>query len=143
MDSEIEFTFHDVQFELLNQEDIRFWLGIVVSRFSKTIQHLNIIFCSDEYLLEVNKAHLEHDYYTDIITFPFSDPTQSFIAGDLFISYDRVKDNAESMNSSFIDELHRVIAHGVLHLCGLDDHTEQQVTEMRNQENIALSLRMF
>ena len=94
---------------------------------------ITIVFCIDDYLLEINKTYLNHDFYTDIITFDYSG--NDFVSGDLFISVDRVKDNAESFSVSFDNELKRVIYHGVLHLCGYKDKTENDEKEMREKEN--------
>jgi len=93
---------------------------------------INYVFCSDDYLLELNKTYLNHDYYTDILSFPLSlEP----IAGDIFISIDRVRENATTFNTDFTTELSRVIAHGLLHFLGYDDHTENNIRMMREKEN--------
>ena len=101
----------------------------------------SIIFCSDEYLLEMNRTHLDHDYYTDIITFDYTD--NQIVSGDLFISVDRVRENASDFNVSFQHELHRVIIHGVLHLCGYKDKSDEEEKLMRSKENNALSMISF
>lgn len=98
--------------------------------------HLCLVFCSDDYLLEVNKKFLNHDYYTDIVTFDYSE--SNTISGDLIISIDRVKENANSHESTFHLELYRVIIHGVLHLLGFNDKTETQKRKMRALENLYL-----
>ena len=95
-----------------------------------------LIFCSDDYLLDINIEHLSHNYYTDIITFPFT--YRGNLAGDLYISIDRVKANAINENVSFIRELERVICHGILHLCGYNDKTDEEIKEMRFKENFYL-----
>jgi len=93
---------------------------------------INYVFCSDDYLLELNKTYLNHDYYTDILSFPLSlEP----IAGDTFISIDRVRENSTTFNTDFTTELSRVIAHGLLHFLGYDDHTEDNILMMREKEN--------
>jgi len=93
---------------------------------------INYVFCSDDYLLELNKTYLNHDYYTDILSFPLSlEP----IAGDIFISIDRVRENSTTFNTDFTTELSRVIAHGLLHFLGYDDHTEDNILMMREKEN--------
>ena len=101
-------------------------------------QELSIIFCSDEYLIDINKRHLNHDYYTDIITFNYN--IEKNLNGDLFISVDRVKDNASAFNENFNMELFRVIIHGILHLCGFNDKTTKEQKEMRQKENHYLNL---
>ena len=100
---------------------------------------LSIIFCSDDALLEINKNFLNHDYYTDIITFPIEE-THTVFEAELYISIERVKENAEKLSKTFEDELNRVIIHGVLHLCGYKDKTENEIIEMRNKEDYYLSL---
>ena len=100
---------------------------------------ISVIFCSDPYLLEINRKYLGHDYYTDIITFDYSEGDT--ISGDLFISVDTVRSNAEYYSADFKDELDRVIVHGVLHLIGYDDHTDEQSAEMRVRENHYLERR--
>jgi rRNA maturation RNase YbeY len=94
---------------------------------------LNFIFCSDEYLLKLNREYLKHDYYTDIITFDYCEGDK--IAGDMYISVDRVAENARNYGSTFETELRRVILHGVLHLCGYDDKTDEEQISMREKEN--------
>ena len=115
------------------------WLNTIASSYDYEIDSANYIFCSDDYLLEVNREYLNHDYYTDIITFDNSDE-EGIIESDIFISIDRIKDNAQKHEVSFENELLRVMAHGLLHLCGFKDKTEEEATEMRNAENKALSL---
>ena len=140
MDSAIEFSTYDISFELEDQDQIVNWISNVVSRENMQIEYLSYMFCSDEKLLEVNKQYLDHDYYTDIITFDQSDE-EGIIEGDIFISIDRVRDNAKEMNQSFTDELHRVIIHGVLHLCGYGDKTPEEEKAMRKKEDECLTLR--
>ena len=97
-----------------------------------------ILFCLDEYLLEINKKHLNHDYYTDIITFDYC--VEKIVSGDLYISIDRVKENAKVFNETFMNELTRVVIHGVLHLCGYNDKTDSDQKIMRNLENKYLAI---
>jgi len=106
-----------------------------------TIELLDFIFCTDDDLLEINVNHLNHNYLTDVITFPYAEGET--IAGDIFISIDRVKDNASDLNADWFDEFCRVMIHGVLHLCGYQDKTEQEQYEMRKKEDYYLSLRSF
>lgn len=105
---------------------------------NKALDQLTYIFCDDEYLLDINKQHLQHDYYTDIITFDLSESEKTI--GELYLSIDRIKDNATQMNESFERELHRVIFHGALHLCGYKDKTEKEEKEMRSKEDEYLNL---
>lgn len=97
-----------------------------------------LIFCSDSYLLETNKKHLNHDYYTDIITFSYQ--SNLVISGDLFISIDRIKENAQKFDCSFEKELERVVYHGVLHLCGYNDKSSEELRQMRSKEDFYLNL---
>ena len=134
----VELFFEDVAELPVQPQDIEVWLKKVTNFYSKELGDVNYIFCSDDYLLEINKEHLNHDYYTDIITFDYCE--MDVVSGDLFISVDRVKDNAENLNVVFLDELHRVMAHGVLHLCGLGDKSETEEIRMRKAEDDALLL---
>lgn len=117
------------------------WFQDVVSREIKTLGVICLIFCSDDYLLEINQQHLNHDYFTDIVTFDYT--VDDEVAGDLFISVDRIRDNADDFGVSFEEELHRVCIHGVLHLCGYKDKSEEDELMMRQKENEALSLLSF
>ncbi len=112
------------------------WILNCIENFNKSVGDLNFIFTSDNYLLEINKQYLQHDYYTDIITFDYC--VENTISGDIYISIDRVKENALEYKQSFTQELHRVIIHGVLHLIGLNDHSDSEKKEMRNAENECL-----
>ena len=97
--------------------------------------NLEVIFCSDEYLLNINQNYLKHDFYTDIITFDLSQHGDSFLNAEIYISSERVKENAVNFKTSFQNELHRVIFHGVLHLCGYKDKSKQDIEIMRRKEN--------
>ncbi|MCI5990622.1 MAG: rRNA maturation RNase YbeY [Bacteroidales bacterium] len=105
----------------------------------RRIGDVNIIFCSDNYILDVNLKYLQHDYFTDIITFDYCE--NNVLSGDLFISVDSVRENSVFYNTEFEDELNRVMVHGILHLIGYDDHTEEDQKVMREKENYYLSLR--
>jgi probable rRNA maturation factor len=132
----IELFFEDVLEFNLSVDDINIWLtGVCVSE-NKFLGDVNIIFCSDEYLLQMNIEHLNHDYFTDVITFDYSE--HDSISGDLFISIDRVKENALDFNTIFNHELLRVIVHGVLHLLGYKDKSEEDILLMRSKENFYL-----
>ena len=137
----LEIVFEDVDAVSFEHSSILDWYSKVANQEEKVLGDLTIIFCSDDYLLEVNREHLDHDYYTDIITFDYSD--FPIVSGDLFISVDRVKENANDFNVSFEHELHRVIIHGFLHLCGYFDKTNEDELLMRSKENQALSLIGF
>ena len=136
----IDFHFEDIVIPDFNPEFFRLWILNVVKHHHKNIGDLNYIFCSDEYILDINKQHLNHDYYTDIITFNYN--VDDSISGDIFISYDTVKSNAaEYSNGNITEELERVIIHGVLHLIGFNDKTDKEQEEMTKQEDLALCLR--
>lgn len=139
MDS-ISYDFIDVEIPGFRPEFFDLWLTEVAKSYKKSIGNLSYVFVSDEYLLQMNREHLNHDYYTDIITFDYNE--ENSLNGDFFISYDRVKANAfEFGNGSEYDELCRVMVHGLLHLCGFNDKTEAGEKEMREQEEYCLSLR--
>ena len=135
----INFFEEDIKPPLFNTEKVKTWLTNITKKNSKKIKEINYIFCSDEYLLKVNIEYLDHDYYTDIITFDNSE-IDDVIEGDIFISLDRIKDNSNSLNESFDNELLRVLAHGLLHLIGFNDKTNEDQEEMTKQENLALEL---
>lgn len=115
------------------------WLKLVAQSEVRRLGDISIIFCSDNYILDINIKYLNHDYFTDIITFDYCEGDT--ISGDLFISVDSVRENAAFYGTSFEDELNRVIVHGVLHLIGYDDHSEEDIAQMRAKENYYLSLR--
>ena len=114
------------------------WLSTLVEQEGWGLGDINLIFCSDEYLLGMNRTHLNHDYYTDIITFDYTE--EGVISGDLFISIDRVRENAEQNGVMFHVERNRVVGHGVLHLMGYKDKSEEDQKEMTRKEDWALSL---
>lgn len=119
---------------------LRQWLTQTARKEGYSVRELNYIFCSDEYVWKMNKEYLDHDTYTDILTFDTSDEEQVLI-GDIFISIERVMENAEKFQVSLEDELHRVMVHGVLHLCGYGDLTEKEEIKMRQMENFYLKER--
>jgi rRNA maturation RNase YbeY len=120
----INFYNEDINKPKLKVKPIKEWIKSVISSNSFSCGNINIIFCSDNYLLEINKTYLDHDYFTDIITFNYN--SEKFIAGDIFISLDTVRKNSIDFSTTFNDELYRVIIHGILHLLGYDDKTEDQ-----------------
>jgi rRNA maturation RNase YbeY len=136
----IEFSFQK-ELDLQKQYNITSWLSVVIENESYNEGDINYVFCSDEYLLEINIKHLNHSTLTDIITFNYNLGKQ--INTEIYISIDRVKENAESFNNTFTDELHRVIIHGILHLCGYKDKTQEEKSLMREKEDYYLSLRNF
>ncbi|MDF3028226.1 MAG: metalloprotease ybeY [Fluviicola sp.] len=138
----VEVFFEDIE-EVpgVNPEFLFAWYSNVCEVENKSLGDVSIIFCSDEHLLQMNKEYLQHDYYTDIITFDYTE--DNLVSGDLFISVDRVEDNSNEFDSLFQDELHRVCVHGLLHLCGYKDKSEKDEELMRSKENEMLMLRKF
>jgi len=134
----LDIHYEDFDDLLLNEIDLTNWISKVCSSENHEFGDISLIFCSDYYLLDMNRTHLDHDYYTDIITFDYTE--NQLVSGDLFISVDRVRDNASDFNVSFEHELHRVIIHGVLHLCGYKDKSNDEEKLMRTKENNALSM---
>lgn len=120
----------------LKKQKINRWIKQTAHNYEKKVGEIAYIFCNNERILEINRQYLQHDYYTDIIT--FDDSTDSTISGDIFISLETVKSNAEDFCVDFEEELHRVIIHGILHLCGQDDITPELKAEMTRKENKAL-----
>lgn len=141
-DEAIEFVSEEIDFTLPQAEQVAAWLAAIVQNHKYRLENLTFIFCSDDYLHEINLEYLDHDTYTDIITFNNADEPY-VIESDIFISIDRVKDNAAQLNIPFLDELHRVMAHGVLHLLGYDDKEPELKAQMRQAEDNCLSLRKF
>lgn len=123
---------------LKNRTILKKWIETIVNNHNKELGDISYIFCSDEQLLEINKEYLNHDYYTDIITFDYSEA--ELVSGDMFISIDRIKDNAKALKVTYQEELHRVIIHGVLHLLGFKDKTESESQKMRQLEDESLSV---
>ena len=133
--------FSETIFNLQNPEKVASWISVIISNENLEEGELSYIFCDDEYLHKLNVEFLKHDTLTDIISFDNSLGNQ--INGDIFISVERVKENASKFNTTFENELHRVIIHGVLHYCGYKDKTKKDADLMRVKENKALSLRDF
>lgn len=120
--------------------ELRNWLRKSAHSEGYKVSELNYIFCSDDHVLEMNKQYLDHDTYTDILTFDNSEK-ENLLIGDIFISVDRIEENAQKFQVSFEEELHRVMIHGVLHLCGYDDLDDESQETMRQKENFYLALR--
>lgn len=135
--SRIKFFYQDLQPLKLNNKHIIEKIRFLIKKESKKSGNISIIFCSDKYLLDINVEYLQHTYYTDIITFNYV--IEDLISGDLFISIDRVKENAQYYKTSFLKELYRVIFHGVLHLTGYNDKTTNEKKIMREKEDYYLS----
>jgi probable rRNA maturation factor len=131
----------DLAFVPKNKKILRKWMQNVAHSHHFNIEHLNFIFCSDVYLLKINQQFLKHDTYTDIITFDYGNnhfQKSKAITGEIYISVERIKENARKFKTSVNDELHRVMIHGVLHLCGFKDKKVLEKKAMRAQEDIAL-----
>ena len=139
----INFHTEDIKFSLKNKTILKEWIISTIEKKKRKAQEINFVFCSDNYLLKMNKEYLKHNTYTDIITFDYSKAEK--ISGDIFISIDRVNKNASKFSSkgipsetSFEEELHRVIIHGILHLLGYTDKTKAAKEEMTKQEELCL-----
>lgn len=136
----IYFFSEDISFSLHQGRKWRHWIKEIIQSENKICQEINYIFCSDRYLLEINQKFLNHSTYTDIITFDHSEEKKK-LSGDIFISIERIRENATSLNVPFEKELARVIAHGILHLCGYKDKTPKEKTLMREKEDFYLILK--
>lgn len=134
----IRFSVQSGDFELAEPKKVQKWLSEVILRRGKSVGNVNYLFCDDEYLLGVNRQYLDHDTYTDIITFDYV--AGGLISGDILISYERVGENAAKFGVQFEQELHRVIVHGVLHLLGQGDKSDEESAQMRRLEEEALLL---
>jgi len=137
----VRFFNEDTNFSYKGKELVRKWYKFAAETELKCLGQVNIIFCSDNYILDINMKYLQHDYFTDIITFDYCEGNK--LSGDLFISIDSVRENAEFYKTEFKDELDRVIIHGLLHLIGYDDYTPEDQTKMRSKEDYYLSQRVF
>ncbi len=133
----ITFRYADRQLSLPHKTAIRSFVATIFKKEKKKLGAINYVFCSDEYLLTINRSFLQHDYYTDIITFGLSEPGEP-IEAEIYISVDRVKDNAKQLEVSFKDEMLRVIFHGALHLCGYKDKRKAEISQMRMKEDFYL-----
>jgi len=134
----IYFSTHETKYCLKNKRRIIYWIKEISSIHKKKVGDISIIFTNDSYILEINKQYLKHNYFTDIITFDYSN--KDIIVGDIFISVDTVESNAQRFNTTFNDEILRVIIHGILHLIGFNDKIDEEQKEMREQENKSLEL---
>ena len=132
----ITFQAENTRLPKIKKKETANWIKTVAKGFNKKVGEIAYLFCDDEKILEINLAYLQHDFYTDIITFDYSDGDT--ISGDIFISLDTVRSNAQKYGTYFEEELYRVIIHGILHLCGVNDKTEEEEKNMREAENSAL-----
>lgn len=136
----ISFQGVDVDVPVMNREVLKKWINGFVGSYGKVVGELYYLFCSDEYLYKMNVEVLRHDFYTDIITFQSND-NDTVLSGEIYISIDRVKENALALGFRYEDELNRVMAHGVLHLMGFKDKTDEDAIMMRQQEDFCLKMR--
>lgn len=140
-DIEISFEQKDLEFTPQSPDEIKAWIVSAIHEEKKELGFLNFIFTSDKQLLSINQEYLNHDTYTDIITFDYCE--NNVISGDIFLSIDRIRENAETFQTPFLDELHRVIIHGVMHLCGYADKRDEDKALMSEKEDYYLTLRTF
>ena len=129
---------YELDFSLQNEDAFSSWISSVIVSENKKEGDINYIFCDDEYILEINKQYLNHDYYTDIISFDYSVGNE--LHGDVFVSIDRIRENAVDFKVPFEDELKRVIIHGVLHYCGYKDKSENEEVLMRQKEDEKIAM---
>src|ERR1700744_3203072 len=138
----ISFFEEDIQFKLKNKAQVRQWITDTIIAEGYKLKELTYIFCSDAYLLTINQQYLDHDTYTDIVTFDNSEE-KGVIVGDIFISIDRIGENSKKFNQAFVDELHRVSIHGALHLLGYKDKKPAEKQKMTEKEDFYLNLRQL
>lgn len=135
----ITYNAENVKFPKIKRRETTAWIKKVAASYGRKVGEIGYLFCDDEKILEVNREYLQHDYYTDIITFDYDE--DDIISGDLVISLDTVKSNAELFHKNYDEELHRVIIHGILHLCGINDKGPGEREIMEAAENKALAIR--
>lgn len=134
----IYFSSENIDFDIKDKMKIKRWISSIIKSQNKKVGDIGYLFCDDNYLIEINRIYLNHDTYTDVITFDYVEGDR--ISGDIMISVERVRENAEHFSATFEQELHRVIIHGVLHLLGQGDKSEEEATQMRKKEEEALAL---
>jgi len=134
----ISYNVSEMKLPVFPKRKVSLWIKKVAEKYNKRVGEISYIFCSEKKILEVNKQYLKHNYYTDIITFDYSE--NNIISGDIFISVDTVRTNAEKYGTTYTNELYRVIIHGILHLCGIDDKIEEAKIIMERHENEALKI---
>ena len=132
----VTFQSEGIDFPKIEEEKLSEWINAVAQKYNKVVGEISYLFCDDEKILEVNKEYLDHDFYTDIITFDYSE--DNIISGDIIISLQTVESNSQMYQTDYLEELHRVIIHGILHLCRLKDSTIEEEKLMRTAENTAL-----
>jgi rRNA maturation RNase YbeY len=135
----LSFDAEDVPLPIADEAALSEWINRVAAQHGCVVSQVQYVFCSDDYLHQINLEYLNHDTLTDIITFPYGE--QPELAGDIFISVDRVRDNAHDLGLPFEQELHRVVIHGILHLCGFGDETDEEEAAMRRLEEEALAMK--
>ncbi|WP_025797320.1 rRNA maturation RNase YbeY [Hoylesella saccharolytica] len=135
----ITYNTSGVKMPKIKRRDTTAWIKAVIATYNKRLGEVGYMFVNDEKILEINNEYLQHDYYTDVITFDYNE--NDVLNGDIVISLDTVRTNAEKFGKTFDDELHRVIIHGILHLCGLHDKAPGEREQMEKAENSALALR--
>ena len=135
----VSFHSENVDFPPIKKRATANWIKTVAENHGRRVGEISYLFCDDAKILEINRQYLQHDFYTDIITFDYSE--KDVISGDITISLDTVRSNSQKYQTEFTDELDRVIIHGILHLCGLNDHSDSEQETMRRAENTALLLR--
>ncbi|MBK5195126.1 MAG: rRNA maturation RNase YbeY [Proteiniphilum sp.] len=134
----ITFQAEGIVLPKIKKKETANWIKTVANSYDRKVGEIAYLFCDDEKILEINRTWLQHDFYTDIITFDYSE--EDTISGDIFISIDTVRSNSQKYHTDFEEEFHRVIIHGILHLCEVNDKTEEEEKEMREAENSALNL---
>lgn len=135
----ITYNTSGVKMPKIKRRDTTAWIKAVIATYNKRLGEVGYMFVNDEKILEINNEYLQHDYYTDVITFDYNE--NDVVNGDIVISLDTVRTNAEKFGKTFDDELHRIIIHGILHLCGLHDKAPGEREQMEKAENRALALR--
>lgn len=137
----VTFQAEDIDFPNIEENKLTEWISKVAQKHKKEVGEISYLFCNDEKILEINREYLNHDFYTDIITFDYSEGNT--ISGDILISLQTVESNSQMYKTDFSEELHRVIIHGILHLCGLKDSSPEEETIMRSAEEKALEMLSF
>lgn len=137
----VTFQAEDIDFPNIEENKLAEWISKVAQKHKKEVGEISYLFCNDEKILEINREYLNHDFYTDIITFDYSEGNT--ISGDILISLQTVESNSQMYKTDFSEELHRVIIHGILHLCGLKDSSPEEETIMRSAEEKALEMLSF
>ena len=135
----VSYQAENITFPNIKRRETTAWIRQVAATYGKKVGDVAYIFCDDEKILEVNRQYLNHDYYTDVITFDYT--VRNTISGDIFISLDTVKSNSQDQHTTYDEELHRVIIHGILHLCGINDKGPGEREIMEKAENKALSIK--